>query len=465
MSTAKGSLLDVLVVGAGLSGLVLAWRLCSAGREVLLCEAGEQPGGAMTSCRINDFLCEGGLSSFSETPELLQLIGELAIESELVYSAPRPGRFVWWDGRLRPVPLSVGQLLSSDLLSWGGKGQLLCELFVPTLSESREETVGEFIYRRFGEETLTRLVEPVLSGLWAGDVGQLSVEAVLPRLVAFERESGSVLGGQWQARRRGVVALPRTCSFREGVQVLPDALAAQLHRQLRCNQKLIALERTLGGWRAVFTGDAGELIVEAHSIVLATPAYAVAGILSTFDPELGRALDSIYYPPLAVVNLGYPASQIPQAPEGIGHLVPRSQGLRTLDALWSSGLFPDRAPAGWRQYTCFIGGTTDLSAQGLSDTELASLAHRELQVVLGFQSGHQLLRLTRWPQSIPQYTLGHLAKQARVEERLTRWPGLFLAGNYFDGISVGDCVHNAFTRGERVQAFLQNTSGTSLQSA
>ncbi|UFP93649.1 protoporphyrinogen oxidase [Gloeobacter morelensis] len=458
MSTAE-ELLDVLVVGAGLSGLALAWNLKRAGCTLLICQAGERVGGAITTALTDGFVCEGGPSSFQESPALIELLTQLQLEDQIVTADPRLARFVWWENRLRSVPLTPPQLVRSDLLSWSGKARLLWELFVPALGEPREETVAEFVLRRFGEEVLSRLVDPLVSGMCAGDVGQLSVEATFEGLVELERRHGGVLRGLWRTARTRA-PLKRLCTLRGGLEQLPQALAQRLQPQLLLSHRLEALERLSGDhWRAVVAGPQGEpLAIAARTVILAGAAHAMAPVLRPLDAGLGRALESIYYPPVASINLGYSKSQVPNAPEGFGHLIPRNQTLRSLGVIWNSSLFPHTAPPNWRLYTCFVGGTTDPATPNLSDTELASLAHRELQTALGFQAGYQLLRVTRWPQAIPQYALGHPSKQERVERALLGLPGLFLAGNYFGGISLGDCVRHSGAVASRVLQFLSTVA-------
>ncbi|MBC7881553.1 MAG: protoporphyrinogen oxidase [Anaerolineae bacterium] len=446
--------LDVLVVGGGVSGLTAAWRLHSSGYLVLLCHGSERFGGAITTEQSDEFLCEGGPNSFQRTTNLDELIASLGIEDQRCDADARLPRYVWWEGRLRAIPFNVSQFLRSDLLSWGGKTRFMRELLVPRLDDvNREETVSEFIYRRCGEEIHSRLFEPLISGIFAGDIGQLSASATLGRAVAAETNYGSILRSLWLSRER-VRAGTTFCTFKEGMETLTNALGSSLGSRLWCERTLISLERIQAGWRAVVSYRGDLITIHARSVLLATPAMAAAELLAPLDDALYRSLASIYSPPIAVISLGYQTTQIPQPLEGFGHLIPRGQGLRTLGSIWNCSLFPHRAPSGWRQFTTFIGGTTDTASAGLSDQELITLAHQELQSVLGIQGTYRCLRVTRWQQGIPQYALGHLAKQKRVELRLERWPGLFLCGNYFGGISIGDCVNNALKQSSAIQAFL-----------
>jgi protoporphyrinogen/coproporphyrinogen III oxidase len=446
--------LDVLIIGAGLSGLTAAWRLHGSGYQVLLCHATEKVGGAITTECNDEFLCEGGPNSFQRTPNLDDLIASLGIADQRIDADVRLPRYVWWEGRLRAVPLNVSQFLRSDLLSWGGKVRLMRELFVPRLEETgREETVSEFIYRRCGEEVQSRLIEPFISGSFAGDIGQLSATAALGRAVAAENNYGSILRSLWHSRER-VRAGSTFCTFEKGMETLPKALGAYLGSRLWQERALVALNRSPSGWRAIVSHQGELLTINTRSVLLATPATSTAQLLAPLDSELTRSLGSIYYPPVAVISLGYQTTQIAQPLEGFGHLIPRGQGLRTLGSIWNCSLFTHRAPLGWRQFTVFIGGTTDTAAAGLSDQDLVTLAHQELQSVLGIQGTYRCLRVTRWQQAIPQYALGHLAKQKRVEQQLEKWPGLFLGSNYFGGVSIGDCVNHALEQSAAIQAFL-----------
>jgi oxygen-dependent protoporphyrinogen oxidase len=444
--------LDVLVVGAGLSGLSAAWRLHGDGYRIVLCEATDRVGGAIVSRQIEGFLCEAGPNGFQRTPELEALTAQAGLQHRLLVADARLPRYVWWEGRLRPVPLTPGQFLFSDLLSWAGKWGVLRELAVPRMDEAREETVSEFFYRRFGEEMLNRLVDPFVSGVYAGDPGQLSAEATLGRLVALERTSGSVLRGL--LAKRSPVAPDGLCTFVDGLGELPEALALRLGRRLWLESPLLRLECPDGLWQAQLRHRGQQVCLLARSVLLSTPAFAAAEVVSHFDAQMARALSSIFYPPVAVVSLAYTADQIPQPLEGFGHLIPRSQSLRSLGSIWNCSLFAHRAPSGWRQFTCFVGGTTDTASAGLSDAELEMLVHRDLQTVLGVQGKPRPLSTARWQRAIPQYALGHEAKRTRLLSRLADWPGLFLSGSYFGGVSLGSCVREAFVRSGEIERYL-----------
>lgn len=458
--------LDTLVVGAGLTGLTLGWHLVNAGRTVLLCEATNRVGGAISTSEADGFILEGGPNALQESPELTQLIQEIGMAERLLYADARLPRYIWWDSQLRAVPRNVPQFLRSDLLSWFGKARLLFEPFVPRLEEEREETVTEFVRRRLGDEVLTRLIDPFVSGIYAGDPGQLGATAAFPKLTASERDTGSLLRAQLQAGRSGTQTVRRLCSFRSGLRELPEVLAVRLGECLRREHQVVGLERAGDYWRAIITHRDHSLSILARSVVLTVPAYVSAQLLQPLDNPLGRSLESIYYPPVAVLNLGYPVANLPRALDGFGHLIPRGQGMRTLGGIWSSSLFAQRAPEGWCQITCFIGGTTDPSSQDLSERELVRLAHRDLQQVLGLRGAPKVLAITRWPRAIPQYALGHLPKQMRIEARLTGLQGIFLAGNYFGGVSLGDCVVRAQVQAGQVQTYLGSVSSqASLRSA
>lgn len=429
-----------IVVGAGLSGLSAAWAIARSGGDVELLEATPRPGGVARSERRDGFLVELGPNTVRPTAPLWNLVAALGLGGEALLTDPRSPRYVDFGGELHPLPMGPGALVRSRLLSASGKWRLLTEPFRRS-APAEDETVADFVRRRLGPEAAERLVEPFVAGVFAGSASRLSIAAAFPRLARWERERGSLVLGAVADRRRSprpATPPPRgLLSFRDGLEALPRALAAALGPAFRPDAAASAIApRPGGGWTVTF----GSQQRDADRILLAVPAHAAARLVEGIAPDAASALAAIPHPPLAVLHLSWPESALPRPLVGFGHLVCPDPGRRILGAVWSSSLFPGRAPSGRALLTVFLGGTRDPGAPSLSDDALTDIAARDLRAEGLARGDPDLVLLTRWERSIPQYERGHQRRIAAISAAEHRWPGLRFLGNYRGGVSVGDVV-------------------------
>ncbi len=439
---------DSIIIGAGISGLVAANRLKKLGSRVLLIEGSDHVGGVIQSREADGFLIELGPNSMRGTNEFLDLIEELDLNDELVTADPNAPAYVYSGGELHAVPMSPQALVKSRLISNSAKLRLLREPFIKARGENGEETISSFVRRRLGGEILEKLVEPFLSGVYAGSPEQLSIQACFPKLAGFEAGAGSILRGALTAGRsrrakpkRSLRAF-RLCSFRRGLQTLPLALAKILGDNLLTDAEIIDIEKSESspGYRIAFEHNGERKIIGSATLIIATPALAAANLLERFAPDISSLISEIPYASIASVPLAYRAEQVSRNLDGFGFLAPRSEGLRILGSIWNSSLFDERSPEGWVCATNFIGGTTDPEAVDLTDDELVSAADKDLCKVLGIEGEPRKLPITRYHRAIPQYNIGHAARVAKVEAAMHNHPGLRLAGNYLRGVSLGDCI-------------------------
>ena len=452
---------DVVVVGAGISGLATAFHLQRRGHAVRVLEVAPRAGGVIGSHRRDGVLYETGPNSTLDTTPLIgELLASAGIAAERVdATAAAARRYVLRGGRLVPLPASPGAFLATPLFSPGAKLALVREPFIAPAPPGREETVAAFVRRRLGDEFLDYAIEPFVAGVYAGDPEQLAVQAAFPRLHALEQRyrsliRGQILGARERARTREKAGnTASSFSFRNGMQTLPDALAREL-RGLETGVRVVGLARAEDGTFTVQDERNGERRdARTRAVVLAVPADAAADLVRQLAPGAAQALDAIPYSPVAVVASVYRRGDVKHALDGFGFLAPRKEGRTILGTLFSSSMFEARAPADLVLLTTFVGGARNPGLARSSPGEIAAAVKRELAALLGAASP-QWREVAQWPRAIPQYTLGHLGRVAVLEEAEAAVPGLFFRASYRGGVSVGDCIKSADAAAAVVATFL-----------
>jgi oxygen-dependent protoporphyrinogen oxidase len=459
---------DVLVVGAGLSGLVTAFRAKRAGLNVAVFEAGSRPGGVIGSVRRSGALFERGPNSGLDTTPLINaMLDDLGIRADRVDGSKASSkRYVLRDGRLVALPMSPGAFLRTPLFSFGAKVRLFAEPFIGKAAPDVEESIAQFVRRRLGPEFLDYAIEPFVAGIYAGDPETLSVPAAFPRLHALEQQYGSLIKGAiLGARQRRKNAdkaknAASSFSFRDGMQTLTDALARAVG-QVDCDVKVTRVDRRPDGGFTV-AGERFGMAFErqARAVVVATPAYAAAGIVQAMAPVAAEALREIPYPPVTVVASAYRRREILHPLDGFGFLAPARERPAVLGTLFSSTMFENRAPTEVAVLTTFVGGRRNPDLAMAGDAEIRGAVQEELARLLGAGADPMWSEITRWPRAIPQYTMGHLPRLAKVEEAEKDIPGLYFCANYRGGVSIGDCVKAGHATAERVAGHLGGGAGT-----
>ena len=477
------NVVDTLIVGAGISGLSLAHALQKEAKtgsplKILVAESQGRVGGNITTATADGFLWEEGPNSFSPTPELMKLAVDVGLKQKLIFADRKLPRFVYWQNKLQPVPMTPQAMIQSWLLSFPGKLRALfgaLGFVAPAMgdqfSQQRgQETVSEFFRRHLGTEVMQRLVEPFVSGVYAGDPQQLSAAAAFGRVTKMADLGGGLVAGALLSARKAPKKMPadpnvpatkpgELGSFKGGLKALPEAIAAQLGDRLKLNWHLTRLDRTeRETYIAVFSTPDGQQEVEARTVVLTTPAYITAELLQPLQPEVSSVLQAFTYPTVACVVLAYPLSDVKGKLVGFGNLIPRGQGVRTLGTIWTSSLFPDRAPAGWQTLSSYIGGATDSEIANLDAEQIVREVHRDLSRILLKPEAAQpkVLAVNVWKRAIPQYNLGHFDRLEQIENGLKSLPGMYLCSNYVGGVALGDCVRRGFERAQEVREYLQN---------
>lgn len=438
----------ITVIGGGISGLAAAWRLKKQGIDVTVFEQDAEPGGTMKTLHKEGWMIETGPNSALETTPLFkELFSDLGIQDELVYAHPAgKNRYILRWGKLHPLPMSPGSFIRSTLWSLSGKLRMFKEPFIG--KAEHEETIAEFVERRLGREFLDYAINPFVAGVFAGAPEKLSVRAAFPKLYALEEKYGGLIRGQIsgsrERKKRGEVAKDRArmFSFKNGMQTLPNALGASLGRSLRTSTSVQEITRIPGtssyAIRTVLNGTSE--LHRTDGVLFAVPACIAAALVAPFDNVMANRLEALYYPPVTEVFVGYEICQVRRVLDGFGFLVPEKEQRKILGAIWSSALFENRAPNDCAALTVFVGGSRQPELALLNDDELLSVVTGELQELMHISGPPVYTHITRWEKAIPQYHLGHLNIVEKIAQFERRHPGLFLSGNYRDGISVSDCI-------------------------
>ena len=449
----------VVVIGGGISGLSAAYRLdrlaWEQGRriDIRLLESSHRLGGQVRSERVDGCLLEAGPDSiFAFKPAGPALCRELGLEEELIHPrADAGGMQVAHRGRLARLPrgffimapTELRPLLGSSLFSWRGKLRMACEPLIPARTTDADESLREFVTRRFGREAFERAAEPILGGLFTADADRLSMQLAVPRFREMERRHGSVLRGVREARRkRGNGTGPQSAfiSLRSGLGRLIEALAERLPEATIATGARVAaldLDRGAGVWRV---GGDGFDSLEADGLILACPARAASALLRPLAGDLADDLDGIGYASCATVNLVYDRDRIRSPLDTFGFFVPRSEGSPFLAGSHVSIKFAGRVPEGRVLLRAFLGGAMHPGLLEQDDRALIELARTELERYLRIEGAPRMERIHRCPQSMPQFGVGDAARLRRIARRAESLPGLSICGGADGAIGLPDCI-------------------------
>ena len=444
---------SAIVVGGGISGLSAAHYLTRAGINVTLIEKEPRLGGVMQTEFIDGCTLELGPDSFlAAKPWLLDLIRELGLSNDVIGSNDhlrksyilRHGRLVPLpDGLMMVVPTKVLPLLASPLLSWRTKIRMGLEWFRRPGPPQADRSVADFLRDHYGQESVDYLGEPLLSGVYGGDPAKLSVVSVLPRFAEIEAKYGSLTRGVLAARGKGQASGPLFQSLKGGLATIADAVVRTAGERLTVIQGTAdAMERTGDCWRVRVNGE----WCEARDIVLACRSYESAGLLQPFAPELADLLSAIPYTSSMTLALGYRRADVNHPLNGFGFLVPKTERGLLLGCTWVGTKFSHRVPDDKAVLRCFMAG----DSLSLPDTDIVATARAEILRIMGVDAEPVFAKISRWPRSMAQYTVGHPVRVKRIETVAAALPGLCLAGSAYHGIGLPDCVRTGKTAAETI---------------
>ncbi len=451
---------DVAIVGGGVSGLSAAYELRKRKRSVVVLERAGRPGGIIQTERVGDLVIDTGPDALLvQKPAAVALCNELGLGDRLFPTRLPRTAFILRDGRLHPLPgasmlgfpTRLKPLFKSSLFGLSAKLRMAAELFMPRRGKPDDESIAEFVRRRFGPEAVTYIAEPLLAGIHAGDVDRLSMHSLFPKLIEAEATSGSVI----KAFRRNRGPLNTDGAFRSfpnGLGELVDGLMRAVPKEsVRLGSNVTSVEQGDG----FIVHVEGQPPIHARAVILAIPAFAAAELLRLLDADLAASCGSIRYLSTATVVFAFPRDAVHHDLQGTGFVVPRAEGISITAAAWISSKWPQRAPEGQALLRAFLGGARDPNVLSKSDTELTNAALGDLTKILSIRGLPTVTRVYRWNRSSPQQEVGHGDLMKRIDARIARHPGLFVSSAGFRGVGIPDCIADARSTASAAAGFVR----------
>ena len=452
----------ITILGAGISGLATAHWLEKEGFDVTVLESSFEPGGAMMTKFVNEFLVDFGPNSGLETtPKIKELVDDIGLTDEMIYANKEGNiRYILKNNELVPLPTSPIKFIKSKLFSTKAKLRLMKEPFVGKSDDGYYQSIAEFVERRLGKEFLDNAIDPFVSGVFAGDPSKLSVKSAFPKLYRLEELYGGLIKGvikgarERKQRKEDSKQNAKMFSFKNGMQSFPKAIATKLKGNVfyECEIKNIVQKDSKVIVSIEKNGQKGEIVSD---VLLSTlPAYVISKLTDSIDTELTTHLNDIIYPPVLVLYLGYDKKVIKQNLDGFGFLIPSSEKKKFLGAIWSSTIFVNRAKDNKAAFTIFVGGARNLDFSRDQVNDRVSEVLQEFHSIMGITEQPILIEKKFWHKAIPQYNLGHIEHDNYFDKFEKENPGIFLSGNYRGGISVGDCIKSSYTNFEKIKKYL-----------
>ncbi len=446
----------VIIIGGGISGLSLAYylRVKKPSINIMVLESSNRLGGKIWTERERGFVCEAGVNGFLDNKrgaiDLSLMVGLKPIKSN--DSARK--RYIYINKKLRLIPDSPLKFLFSDIMTLKGKLRIPLEYFIPK-ADIEDESLESFALRRVGREFLERLLDPMVTGIYAGDPSMLSVRSCFPKVYELEKNYGGLIKGfitlKKQAKKSGkkIEAGPGGTlhSYYEGMYTIIESLRSELSTFLLTNKEVVGINRK-GEIYEVVCSDGS--IYESGKVVLATPAYNSAMILKDLDTKFFNLLNEIPYPPISVVAMGFLKEKIKVNTDYFGFLVPKIEKRKILGCLFDSSIFPNRAPEDHILLRCMLGGVRNPELVFLDDEKTVSIVIDELKDIAGIDAEPDFIKIFRYEKAIPQYTPGHYERLNILDEILKNFKGLYITGNAMRGVAMNDCISQSDILSEKI---------------
>lgn len=446
----SSSKIDTVVIGGGISGLAIAYALGKTGKKVHVLENTDRLGGAVQTINKDGYLCEAGPNSFLvKSQEVWDFVHELGLEDSIVMANEMSNkRFLVKNGKMIALPSSMMGGVTTPLYSIGQKFRLLAEPFIGR-SKMDDESLTSFVSRRMGPAFLEYGISALASGIYAGNPDKLSVRHAFGKVWNLEQKYGSLIVGAVRLMRErkklGIKPFKsRMISFKTGLVELTAALGNEKFMTISTSVDIQSITRNDDGSWTVDTGsDGSSTSLHATELVLATPLDAYADL--PFAEHVKQQMAEIEipnHPPLSTLVLGFDRSQIAHPLDGFGALFPRLEKRFGLGAIFSTTLFPGRAPEGKVALMCFIGGIMQQENGTMPTDQMIREMTEDLRPLLGITGDPEFHSHSFWPRAIPQYDVGHQYFLDSLEKVEKAFPGLHLRGNFRGGPGLNDCLQS-----------------------
>ncbi len=449
--------MKIEIIGGGISGLSLAYLLLQQKKDldITVFEADSRAGGKIWTERTEGFVCEAGVNGFLDNKPATLQISDLLNLTPLRSNDNARRRFICLDGRLRQIPEKPLSFIFSNFLSLSGRLNMIAEYFRPP-DVKEDESMESFAIRRVGREFFEKLLDPMASGVYAGDPSKLSIRSCFTKVYELEKNYGGLIKGfmaiakekkktgqKAEAGPGGVLH-----SFDGGMYSLIERLKGELADRVKTGCIAQSIEKTTKGFKTFFKDGS---VSETEILVIATPAHETTLIVKEIDKTLSDTMAKIPYPPLSVVSLGFRNQDIRNIDlNGFGFLVPAREGRKILGTLYDTSIFPKRAPEGHSLLRVMVGGARYPDLALVEDKTLIDTTLNELKQIMGLRAEPCFTRIYRWVKAIPQYNVGHHRILADIDSRLQNYSGLFLTGNAYRGVAVNDCIANSYDLADRI---------------
>ncbi|MEX0723362.1 MAG: protoporphyrinogen oxidase [Gracilimonas sp.] len=427
---------EILVLGGGISGLATAWNLHKAGIPFKLIEKKSETGGVISSSTVEGTVLDFGPNSLRDRDgSIRRLAEELGLADDIIQiSEAFKTRFIVRDRKLQALKPSLKTLFATDVISGKAKWRILAEPFI-SKGDSNDESVGEFLERRIGKEAVDYLVDPVFSGIYAGDIYKISKKEILPQLAENEQKFSSLVMGVFWSKKQKTSTKPMVLSFRKGIQQLTDAISERVSGYIT-QEEVIAITKKDNG----FEVKTSEQIYHTERVISCLPAHVLESVIQGFYTELSEALRNIDHAPMLSTQVVFNKDDIQLPQSGFGFLIPRKENIRLLGAIWKTSIFPKLSNNSHFHFTLMTGGAHDQEILTEDIAEIEKQILEEFSMLTGIDAKPILVKSQLWKKAIPQFHVGYEVIREEIEKAEKDNPGFYIGGNYRWGVSVPDCV-------------------------
>ena len=427
---------DTIILGAGISGLTLGYYLNERDKDFLIFESSKSTGGNITTRNKEGFICENGPNTILINNDSIQdLISNLEIKNDLIYPNNNNNkRFLIKEGELIQIPQSFGQFIKSNILSFSAKIRIFFEIF--SKKSKTNLSVYHFFKRRFGKDFHDILIEPFLTGIYAGNTRKMSTKHVLKKIWELEQNYGSIILGLIKKKSKNKI--PKSFNFKNGLSDLTNTIHQNIKDKIRCNRKITSISKVGNLYEITVNND---IKYQCRKLICTIPAHALSEII--FDKKLSQTLKKISYCPIYVLHLGLEKQKIKNDISGFGVLTKPSDNKNFLGIIFNSRIFPHVAPSERDLITVMVGGTRQEELLKTDKDLLFDKILRDIRKLISYDGRIIMKHDYLWDKGIPQYGLDHNYIINEIKNFENRNKGFHIMGNYINGISVSDCIEKA----------------------